>query len=77
MYIVLFVQVFISFFLEQIFLRYRYTQELLHHRAIGNIDPHASNGNAVAGKTVEVWGMADEFRGSVTDGFNSENNKQI
>ena len=41
---------------------------MLHHRNIGDIDPHVSDGNAVAGQSVEVWGVASEFGGSVADG---------
>ena len=56
---VLFMHVFIHFFSEHIFVEYQYTQELLHHRDIANIDPHASHGNAVAGQT-PAWRRSSE-----------------
>ena len=40
---------------------------------IGNIDAHASDGNAVAGQTVEVWVAADVFKILVAAGVISEN----
>ena len=41
---------------------------MMHDRLIGSIEPYASEGNAVAGHSVEVWGTADEF-GGLVDGY--------
>ena len=57
---VLFMQVFRVFF-HSIF-----CLGIVTHRicCIGDIDPHASDGNAVAGQSVEVWGMASKGPGT-------------